>query len=485
MNTKLNVCKVSRGGAALIALVALLGSCSLESLHQRRVRSAAKRDLACSDAAVEVQTLKKLDNRECFSATYRAEGCSREGDYKCTSRHGPTGPCEFSCTGIPTEESPEETKPPPEQCDFAIPSSPTRGVWQSSCIASEVRAREGALSHGWRTIPVDVVVAQVGTPPTAVRTNAQITHDFLVLNNAFAPALINFRINTVTTSPGAPSAATKAVFSNRVVFPPGGANVVAFYADTYEGDAFGAAREFGVVFSAKNMPDSTVPHEFGHVLGARHTHDCVQNSDSPGEASRNGDEVTDTPNDPGQVATDCYSAPAPSYTLSRTAGGCVLSTTATGSCSVTCTGGDAPDPTNIMSYYLATCRTRFTPGQIEFMRCYARTEGKSRVECTAPEVPCGAVVDPGVPEVCALQCSGGVPIPTPAACTESCGNRCGISICDGKVACGCAASKQCQQGVCGPRKYRCSATHPKCCAPDPDNKAFCEEPCIPANRECR
>ena len=126
---------------------------------------------------------------------------------------------------------------------------------------------------------------------------------------------------------------------------------------------------------------STIVHEFGHYFSLYHTHGKTNTGTTDelvdgSNCTYAGDDLCDTPADPN------------------------LSGKVDGSCNYTGTGTDAngdpynPDPNNIMSYSLKSCRTQLSAGQ------YNR-------------VAFSAVNDRGY-----LQC-GGTPPPPPSPCTAT------------------------------------------------------------------
>jgi len=120
----------------------------------------------------------------------------------------------------------------------------------------------------------------------------------------------------------------------------------------------GHGPEVGVIAVAKERAPTTVAHELGHFLGLCHTHGVQESvlrlavaseASSAPEACLSscrgeGDGICDTPLDPGPLQCRYDAA-----------------------CRTACTRGDTPDPTNLMSYY-TSCRTRFTPEQVERMQ---------------------------------------------------------------------------------------------------------------------
>jgi hypothetical protein len=114
----------------------------------------------------------------------------------------------------------------------------------------------------------------------------------------------------------------------------------------------GRAPPVGTIAIAKARAPTTVLHELGHFFGLCHTHDLTFGlqtvADDPARAAallcdevcnHEGDGVCDTPSDPGPEACRFDAA-----------------------CRPLCVRGEAPDASNLMSYY-TPCRERFTAQQ--------------------------------------------------------------------------------------------------------------------------
>lgn len=101
---------------------------------------------------------------------------------------------------------------------------------------------------------------------------------------------------------------------------------------------------------------TSIEHEMGHTLALRHTHQGGELVDGSNCATA-GDQVCDTPADPGLNGTNVI--------------GCVYVGTA-----VDANGQPyTPLTNNFMSYAPNSCRTAFTPGQVDRMNNYLNTTG--------------------------------------------------------------------------------------------------------------
>lgn len=131
----------------------------------------------------------------------------------------------------------------------------------------------------------------------------------------------------------------------------------------------GPIGDVGVVVLARLRYPTTLAHELGHYFGLCHTHQKELPApsivlDEAGTAppcaicGRTGDGVCDTPIDPGPDNGQCAVADPDACTLS-------------------CRSGEAPDPKNLMSYYVQ-CRRAFTAEQGAFMRRTAQQRLDSR-----------------------------------------------------------------------------------------------------------
>jgi len=158
----------------------------------------------------------------------------------------------------------------------------------------------------------------------------------------------------------------------------------------------------GLVAVADRRSPTTLAHEVGHFLGLCHTHQAdaevvhsvVLGSDGErlecdATCTAEGDGICDTPADPGIEAC-----------------------TPDRQCELTCSGDEAPDPNNIMSYY-TWCRQRFTGEQLALMRTSLWLRRGWHRCITAPaEQPCECT--PGMRECPeAMSCA---PHPSGATC---------------------------------------------------------------------
>ncbi len=341
--------------------------------------------------------------------------------------------------------------PPPvvvEECYFSgpeLPVGPARSLAVTQCLNPIIRGEEGGSQHGWREIPVDVVTARTPATGDAVRANDAVVTDFATLNQVFESAQIRFVLNSYTVSSSLPFDASEGTarghWSNSD-------NLWLVYVNSIDIDNQPTGgytqTDRGVLWAPGNTNWRTLIHEFGHLLGLRHTFDCVVNSEHDGDQNYNGDEISDTPYDPGRtdpitgVGPVCYQAPAgvDAGTYGHAAGTCALLP-----CPQTCADGSQPDMSNFMSYY-DNCRDHFSPEQILLMRCLIRSEMSDRARCTSgtecsDETPGGtstveSCVDTSLDEQhCGscenrcpgrTQCVGGVC--TPGRADEACERAC-------------------------------------------------------------
>jgi pregnancy-associated plasma protein-A len=130
----------------------------------------------------------------------------------------------------------------------------------------------------------------------------------------------------------------------------------------------GPVGDIGVVVLARLRYPTTLAHELGHYFGLCHTHQkelpaptivLDENGALPpcSVCGRTGDGVCDTPVDPGPDSGQCAVDPD--------------------ACTVSCRSGEAPDPKNLMSYYVQ-CRRAFTAEQGAFLRRTAQQRLDSR-----------------------------------------------------------------------------------------------------------
>lgn len=111
---------------------------------------------------------------------------------------------------------------------------------------------------------------------------------------------------------------------------------------------------------------NSVAHEMGHVLSLAHTHEGGGSELVDGSnCATAGDQVCDTPADPGGGFT-----------------GCTYTGTAVDA------NGDPYNPltNNMMSYMASSCRTSFTPGQGDKMREYLNSDGFFLNRATNPRI---------------------------------------------------------------------------------------------------
>ncbi|WP_170254552.1 GEVED domain-containing protein [Phaeodactylibacter luteus] len=129
---------------------------------------------------------------------------------------------------------------------------------------------------------------------------------------------------------------------------------------------------------------NTFTHEMGHYFGLYHTHgknNCGSLTDELVDGSNcasAGDDVCDTPADPGLLGIGCT--------------GYVVNSNCQYTGSLTDSQGQVfqPDPSNIMSYAPGSCRNSLTTGQYARMNYFA-ANGRDNLNCsTSPPPPAGA-----------------------------------------------------------------------------------------------
>lgn len=125
-------------------------------------------------------------------------------------------------------------------------------------------------------------------------------------------------------------------------------------------------QEYVVVKNECALNGSTLAHEFGHYLGLYHTHETFNGTElvDGSNCLFTGDELCDTPADPRlggfNVDADC------NYTgTQRDAAGKLYQ----------------PDPSNLMSYSLKSCRDYFSPEQHARMNFYLERD-RSHLACS-------------------------------------------------------------------------------------------------------
>lgn len=185
------------------------------------------------------------------------------------------------------------------------------------------------------------------------------------------------------------------------VYIPGGtltsANGVSLCGYTYFPGS-GHIQDLMVIKASCMTSGNTLAHEAGHYLGLYHTHgkvNCPTETDMTDElvngsnCSTAGDDVCDTPADPGLSGVNC--------SVLLVDNNCVYTGNATDS------NGQlfAPDPRNIMSYSRSECRDYFSPEQLARVH-YFYTHFRNHLVCAydsgtndcanAADIGCGQTV---------------------------------------------------------------------------------------------
>lgn len=239
------------------------------------------------------------------------------------------------------------------------------------CADPGQRGELGALGP---TIRVALAIRVTKVDNNAIVTPASIAQDVALANALFAPAGIEFWQSSYEEIDDIAADADYNVTIDPIFDLKGVLTVlyVRTLTSPTEGAVGGIGWGKGVVVARNSRDfDQVLAHELAHSLGVRHT-------DFP-----NGDDVADTPFDPGPGVCQAQCGTA--------ANAC--------ECSVSCDPPheqEHPDVLNVMAHYTSQntalnrfCAEHFTPGQLELARCALRTAPQVRLTCGATQTVCG------------------------------------------------------------------------------------------------
>lgn len=296
--------------------------------------------------------------------------------------------------------------------------------------------------------------------PVVCRTNGQPITSLLTvrshvdhLNRVFASARISFYMGEVRWEDSADHCEVfynteSTATLNRYTLPNA---ISVFYASNISGGSFsigGFANLSGVVLNARSFSaDNILAHELGHSFGLDHPHACRHGKENTQNCSTAGDQLCDTPADPGPAGVNGLGRCSDGSVKN---GSCVVR-----NCQIVSCGGARPLINNLMSYY--HCGTSLTQDQLATVRCVALNDQAARVKL---QKPCTQDSDCGAGTCRSGTCTGGTSNPPGSGCTT-----------DAE----CGSGRTCDTGSC----VSCSqngataAQDSLCCSKERDGRGRC------------